>query len=289
MNQAFEDHDNISAYTASGSWDWTPNSRILNEVRFGYDKVLFDFFPADSSVIANGTGYPIDTGITSPGGLPNIQLSGFEKLGTWHNRPYYFHTPYFDGQNSFSYLMGKHTFKFGVEVAHIEVDSASYDNGRGRIDFQGGQTAGLTSCGGTSCPLEDFFAGKPSRGYILAGDPVRATTWMSYAGFVQDDWRLNQKVTLNLGLRYSYVSPMEEANGLVKGSSRRTASIREPSTPAATLIFVTASPSRPATTFRRSKAMPKCWKAGKSTGSSPFNPASLGPYGIARTTSPLLG
>lgn len=220
VNALFEDHAPISTYTASGNWDWTPNSRMVNEVRFGYNKVLFDFFPADAGTSADGTGltggsgYAINTGITSPGGLPNINLTGYEKLGTWHNRPFYFHTPYYDGQDNVSYLMGKHTFKFGAEIAHIEVDSASYDTGRGRVDFQGGQVAGLTDCGGASCPLEDFFAGAPSRGFVLTGNAARVSNWMSYAGFAQDDWRVTSKVILNLGLRYSYVSPVEEANGL---------------------------------------------------------------------------
>jgi hypothetical protein len=216
VNQAFEDHSPITTYTASGSWDWVPNSRLVNEVRFGYNKVDFDFFsvdstvPADGSGLTGGSGYPINTGITSLGGLPNINLSGFEKLGTWHNRPYNFTNPYYDGQDSVSYLMGKHSLKFGVEIAHIEVDSASYDAGRGRIDFQGGQTAAIPG----STPLEDFFAGNPSRGFILTGNASRVSNWMSYAGFVQDDWRLSPKVTINLGVRYSYVSPVVEANGL---------------------------------------------------------------------------
>jgi hypothetical protein len=211
VNAAFEDNAPIRTYTASGSWVYTPNSTVVNEMRFGYNKVDFNFFPADAAVLANGasTGYPIDTGITSPGGLPNINLTGYEKLGTWHNRPFYFHNPYYDGQDSVSYLKGKHTFKFGIEIAHIEVDSASFDTARGRIDFQGGQTMA-----GASTPLEDFFSGNPSRGFLLTGNPARVSNWMSYAGFAQDDWRLTPKITLNLGVRYSYVSPVKEANGL---------------------------------------------------------------------------
>jgi Carboxypeptidase regulatory-like domain/TonB dependent receptor len=220
VNPLFEDHAPIRTYTASGNWDWTPNSRMVNEVRFGYDRVNFDFYPADAGTLADGTGYPINTGLTlagapgGNGGFPNVNLTGYEKLGTWHNRPFYFHTPYYDGQDNVSYLLGKHAFKFGFETAHIEVDSGSFDTGRGRIDFQGAQTAGLTDCGGVSCPLEDFFAGLPSRGYLLTGDPARVSNWMNYAGFAQDDWRLTSKITVNLGLRYSYVSPVVEANGL---------------------------------------------------------------------------
>jgi outer membrane receptor protein involved in Fe transport len=39
-------------------------------------------------------------------------------------------------------------------------------------------------------------------------------TFTSTAGFIQDDWRLSPKLTINLGLRYSYNSPFTEANNL---------------------------------------------------------------------------
>src|SRR5258705_12987483 len=38
---------------------------------------------------------------------------------------------------------------------------------------------------------------------------------MDYAGFAQDDWRVSPKLTLNLGLRYSYASPIKKANNLI--------------------------------------------------------------------------
>ncbi len=215
LNQLFEDHAPITTYTAQGNWDWTPNSRMVNEVRFAFNEANFNFISNDATIAADGSGltggagFPVNTGVTSPGGLPNINITGFASLGTQHNRPFYFNNPYYDGQDSFSDLVGKHTLKFGVEIAHIEVDNASYETARGRIDFQGGQILN-----GTSTPLQDFFAGDPSRGYLLGGNPVRSTTWGSYAGYVQDDWRLTPRLILNLGLRYSYVSPAVEANNL---------------------------------------------------------------------------
>src|SRR5205807_10335696 len=65
-----------------------------------------------------------------------------------------------------------------------------------------------------STPLEDFFAGNPDRGFILVGNPARTVNWRSTAGFVQDDWRIAPRFMLNLGLRYSYFSPIREANNL---------------------------------------------------------------------------
>jgi len=219
VNKIFTDSIPIPTYSVRADWIWNPNSRLVNDMKFGYDKVTFDFVPNDAATIADGKGYPINTGATE-GGLPNIYIKGFGpsggfQLGTWHNRPNHFATPYFDGQDSVSYLVGKHTLKFGGEIAHIQVESQSKDTARGRIDFKGKQTPTLADCKGNSCPLEDFFSGNPTSGQLFVNSRSITLNWMSYAGFFQDDWRVSQKLTLNLGLRYSYVSPMKEANGLI--------------------------------------------------------------------------
>jgi len=66
-----------------------------------------------------------------------------------------------------------------------------------------------------SCPLEDFFAGNPFDGTQLVGNPNIKMTWRSIAAFVQNDWRVTPKFMLNLGLRYSYVSPIKEVQWLL--------------------------------------------------------------------------
>ena len=121
-------------------------------------------------------------------------------------------------QENVSYLLGRHTFKFGGEFTQIEADSNNHQT-QGEIDFFGGATTGLTDCpgpvSGISCPLEDFFAGNPFGGSRLIGNPNIKMTWRSIAGFVQDDWRFTPKIMLNLGLRYSFVSSIKEVNGLL--------------------------------------------------------------------------
>jgi Carboxypeptidase regulatory-like domain/TonB dependent receptor len=210
------------AWTTSGNWIWTASSDLVNDFRVGYNRFGFFFLPSDAGILADGKGYPINTGITSTGGFPSIVIYGFgqTQLGSRRGRPLEASpNPFYNFQDNISYLRGKHALKFGFDFSHIEGDSNPHDT-RGRIDFQGKQIAAIpdpSASGGVrpSYPLEDFFAGLPSRGQQLVGTPAVQITIKQYAGFVQDDWRIVPKIMLNLGLRYSYATPFHEANNLL--------------------------------------------------------------------------
>jgi Carboxypeptidase regulatory-like domain/TonB dependent receptor len=213
-NQLFTDNSPIRAWTTVVSWVYTPTSTRVNEMHFGYNRVDFGFLNNDASKPANGTssGYILNSGVTTPVGLPNIYIAPFNGgyLGTNPNRPQSSSpNPYFDFSDSLSVLRGKHSFKFGGEFLHIEADDLIYVSGRGQVHFDGGQ-----NLGGTSTGMEDFFAGSPSRATLLAGSPARKVTWMSTSGFIQDDWRVTPKLIINVGLRYEYTSPMKADHNL---------------------------------------------------------------------------
>ena len=217
------------AWSDTASWVYTPNSNVVNEMRFGYDRLRFITANQDFRNPANGTGnIPIDSGVTDPaaGGMPTVFVTGFTShisglIGGGFNNPQYGGPmPYYDYQDSVSVLKGKHSIKFGGEYTYIEADSTFYNSGRGRFTFGGGRTPGLTDCTSNSgipqsCPLEDFFAGELSNAQLQTGNPAIKMTWMSMAGFIQDDWRITPKVIVNLGLRYQYVTPMKEENDVI--------------------------------------------------------------------------
>ena len=198
----------ITVWTTTENWIYTPNSTVVNEVRFGYNRMTI----AQDSLDA-GLPFPINTGLTTPG-WPNISIKGFNSFGTQHNRPQVSGpNPYSDYQENLSYLKGKHSFKFGIEYGRLEGDSNIPDTGRGKFTFNGGKASSITAfAGGASTPLEDLMAGALTNGVALVGNANRQMHWSETAGFAQDDWRISPKVTLNFGLRYSYESPIKEVN-----------------------------------------------------------------------------
>jgi hypothetical protein len=221
-NQLWDSGIIVRTWTTVENWIWTPSSNLVNEARFGYNRAGQTFTVADQGFVPDGSGglctatgcggkgYPINTGVTTVGGLPRIQIKGFGgDLGNPNGRPTASNpNPYSDYQDSVSWLRGRHALKFGGEFAHIEADNAT-QNFRGAIKFQGKKTPQIPG----STPLEDFFAGNPQSGSAYVGDGVRRMTWRSYAGFIQDDWRIKPRLMLNLGLRYEYKSPIKEVNG----------------------------------------------------------------------------
>src|SRR5438874_5296718 len=149
----------IRTYTVTSNWIWTASSRLLNDFRFGFNSLHFGLAPDDANLFANGKDYPLNTGITSTGGFPSVEITGFpgQVLGSWRGRPTGFSNPVFNFQDNLSYLRGKHGFKFGGDFAHIHADYNIHDT-RGRIQFRGQQTPQFVDVDGkpNSTPLEDF-------------------------------------------------------------------------------------------------------------------------------------
>ena len=243
-----QDHPTANQLWASGiferswstveNWIWTPSSTVVNEFRFGYDRLTQGFTIGDQNFIPDGTGglctpsgcggthYPVNSGVTIGGGLPNISIAGFSGGGGGLGNPNGTRpgvtgpSPYSDFQDSVSYLRGNHALEFGAEVTHIRADQLTTDFRGVFVNFNGGVTTGLTDCPvpnstPTSCPLEDFFAGNPATGAVTVGNGIRKLVWWHYAGFFQDDWRIKPRLMLNLGLRYEYEQPLSEVNKLL--------------------------------------------------------------------------
>jgi hypothetical protein len=202
------------AQALSARWAWTPSSALANELRGGFTHYVLQIIPDDLNFA-----YQINTGITNPllKGIPDIRITGFTQAGAFHNFPKIVGPDkVYDFIDQVSYLHGKHAFKFGGELRRDLVHQATFRAGRGRIRFQGGQAIPPV-LGGTpgTTPLEDFLAGDPSQATFLAGDPTRNISQWLYAGYVQDDWRIAPRITLNLGLRYEFQAVPTEAHNLL--------------------------------------------------------------------------
>jgi hypothetical protein len=200
------------AQVAGLNWISTLTSRLVNEARFGYNRLYQPTFTADHTVPASS--YGLNTGVTNPlfDGLPRIGIIGFgpQLFGG-------FNWPKVQGPDDrwqltdhVSYEIGKHSLRFGAEIHRDGFSGGAYAGGRGRIKFGNGNDAFANAT-----PLEDFFAGNPGTVQFLVGDPTRSIHNWGIAGFVQDDWRITQHLTMNIGVRYELNTVIKEAHNLL--------------------------------------------------------------------------
>ena len=195
-------------------WTWLPNSKIVNELRGGFNRENQLSYPGDCNNSAhpdygylanmNSNAVPTGAGLPANCGFPLITITPFSTTGCCSTFPK-IQGPDWTTQliDNLSYIRGRHSFKFGGEERRLVYNGGTYTGTRGTFSFTN-LTNFLTGTLNTSTP--------PS---VLLGDPARHVTEWAFAGFAQDDWRFTNRLTLNLGIRYETVTPIqEERNGL---------------------------------------------------------------------------
>ena len=102
----------------------------------------------------------------------------------------------FSINNTATWSRGAHTVKFGGEYRRIESD----------FQFLGSHEIAYNN-------INDFIDNKPNTVAVTLDSPVFRPQQFYAIGFVQDSWRVADRLTLELGLRYDYYSVVEEAEG----------------------------------------------------------------------------
>ena len=202
----------------------------INEIRFGYSRYRTSFEPKDVNFDPNSIGLDFGTGRLS---LPEIDFGGtFENLGASAFLPHGRTSGSFQFLDNFTWLVGRHTIKFGGEVRRLIIDSFNDSLSRGQIEFTS-STFGPVGSG--SCPpsltstqcsdpgittLANFFLGSASSALANSGNTQRTTYNNGLSFFLQDDFRAAPKFTLNYGLRWEYFGPLSEAHNLLSNLGR---------------------------------------------------------------------
>src|SRR6266545_1233115 len=196
---------------------WVSGPTSLLEMRFGWSTTQGGKNPpalgSTNALEAFGIGgLPTDSRIA--GGLPTQLISGYSDLGRQATNPQWQYPTVFNPKVNYTWLAGPHSLKAGYEFQRIntEVQDVNPLYGRDTYNGQFSRPAGIAA--NNIYNLGDFLLGLRSQ-YALSNVLVAELRQHMHFTYLQDDWRLADNLTLNLGLRYEYASPHWEKNNIL--------------------------------------------------------------------------
>ncbi len=203
------------------TWTLTPSS--LFDARFGFDHILAGKVPPYLGGPSMEQLYGIPGLPTSPnltGGLNSQSISGFSQLGRQTSNPQFQNPTSYNPKLNYSLIKGRHAIKMGYEFTDIHTEVLDVNPLYGADTYAGqfskptcaqlGRPSGCTiTSDATSYDLADFIFGLPST-IQLGNNFVTNLRQHVTALYVQDDYRVSSKLTLNLGLRWEYATPIWE-------------------------------------------------------------------------------
>ena len=169
--------------------------RVLNSARFSFSRTKFSSIGVQNGLPNNGQGPAIITG--DPTG--EIQVGGYSQVGPAAPLTYGTQNIY-TLSDDVNFAAGKHAFKFGTLLNRWNEGTQAANSKNGFLSFPG---------------PDQLFASTPS---LVEFMPLNANENRDYIyntlGFYgQDDWRASSHLTLNLGLRYEFMTTPYELNG----------------------------------------------------------------------------
>ncbi len=168
------------------------------------------------------TGLPEDRTIT--GGLTTQTITGFSQLGRQATNPQYQNPFTVNPRFNFTRTLGRHSLKTGYEYLHVNTDVQDTNPLMG-LDTYASQFSRPAGVGAnTIYNLSDFFFGARNQYEFANLLEVKMQRRLHYA-YLQDDFKVNQKLTLNLGVRYEFATPYTEAQNRLSNFDPATRTI----------------------------------------------------------------
>jgi hypothetical protein len=149
-------------------------------------------------------------------GLPSLSFTDFGSLTD--TRPLLQRNQTLTFSDNMIWNHGKHTWRWGGDFRRIQINPETDNNARGSFVFNGANTGQFVNgvhVPGTGFDFADFLLGLPEQTSVQFGANnyhFRGNSWDLYG---QDEWKLRGNLTLNLGLRYEYISPFSETDNRI--------------------------------------------------------------------------
>ncbi|MDR3753866.1 MAG: carboxypeptidase regulatory-like domain-containing protein [Terracidiphilus sp.] len=214
-----------------GGATWTISPVSVLEARFGFSTMQAGKKPIQAGGPSMQTlfgipGLPTDPQYTGGVTYQYFIDGGWTNLGRLWTSPQYQNPSIWDPKANYTRLMRSHSLKAGVEYQMLHVaqqdlhpvmggnvyTSPAYGAGYGFYNKLYGPLTGPTTSENTRMfDYANFLLGYQAEMGLSSPTVSQLRSW-GWAGYVQDDWRATRRLTVNMGLRYEFNTPIYEAD-----------------------------------------------------------------------------
>ncbi|MCX6595866.1 MAG: TonB-dependent receptor [Acidobacteria bacterium] len=211
-------NDNATKFFSTG-WRSTLSPTFTNELRGGLNKAPGTF----SKTVADEKFYVSNTGLAFTTPIQTYQPEG-RFTDTWNI------------SNNASWLKGKHTLNFGFQSQNIRVNAYDYFittplytlgigsrtrgitaadvPGASQNEINNANTLLASVAGLVNQAQQRFNVRDASSGFVAGQENRRHWAFGSYAGYLQDNWKMTRRLSLSAGVRYDYFTVVDETRGV---------------------------------------------------------------------------
>jgi hypothetical protein len=189
----------------------------LNEARIGFDRLEQPRIGQDNG----NTSAPKVPGAFSDshipaillGGSPSAAVTGYASVHPYTNLPQHRWDDHFNFVDNISWLHGAHNVKFGVNLLQARYSDLYVADATGVFTFTGvsGSTKNLTT-GNSAADLALGYAATAARSPTAPDLHIR---YNSIGAYVQDDWKITRRLTINAGIRYEDFLPVTDTRNII--------------------------------------------------------------------------
>jgi hypothetical protein len=195
------------------------SSRLVHETRLGATRMQLHRLGEK----ANGEDLISQLGIRGVGfggadayGLPQFNVQGFQPFGdSLLCTPCKYDNVQVQAGERMALVAGSHSLSFGGNVRRFRWDMLGFFQNRGYFQFTPALTSAYGLNDGTGQALASFLLGLPALAQRQAGLPSMNMRQTGADGFIQDEWRVHRDLTLNLGLRYEFQTPLRDVRKIL--------------------------------------------------------------------------
>ncbi len=218
-----------TSWALATSYQRTFSSTLLNELRIGDTRRSVTrraaALPSSAGTALNLPGLPSTAQF--PNTLPTFLINGYQQLGSPPNTASDFNTSVSQVADTLTWVKGRHTVKAGFDWRWERLDVVQPPSPTGSFTFNA-IGSDLPGTANTGTPFASFLLGQVQAFSIdLQQSQIQErASFQEY--FVQDDWKVFDRLTINAGLRYTLNFPSTEINGQTAVFNTSTALLEYP-------------------------------------------------------------